>query len=258
MLLNLCMSDQLFCTMYDGLNYMHQNYRSPSPTMVWLKSLTAFHDIYESPRPDIMVDVALEGADESVIATVFYMATVQDMDKKQEPTELKDALCSKPATCPYWNELYEIIRKSEEREERKGRFVNATDFTSKEMPAFEESPISGISVEELVNMTITFNDVTLCRGVAYLLRRIDDKHDSVFQKEIDRLEQFADVFNIKTNKQLEEIAEQQKDSKEILKNAAEKKTIGTLVMEQNNYRSLPENHLLENDKDSNTNHLPIL
>lgn len=258
MLLNLCMSDQLFCTMYDGLNYMHQSYCSPSPTTVWLKSLTAFHDIYESPRPDIMVDVALEGADESVIATVFYMATVQDMDQQQEPTELKDALCSKLAVCTHWRELYERIKVSEEREEDKGRFVNSTDFTLRELPVFNDTSTKAIAIEELVNMTLSMNDVSVTRGVAYLLRRLDDNHDGAFHSEIEKLERFADSFNGKTNAQLDKIVKQQKSSEEILKKAADKNTIGTLVMEQNNYPSPPENHLLKNENETNTIQLPVL
>ena len=202
MLLNLCMSDQLFCTMYDGLNYMHLDYHSPSPAMVWLKSLTAFHDIYESPRPDIMVDIALEGADESVIATVFYMAMVQDMGQRQEPTELKDALCRKLASCTHWRELYERIRNSEEKEECKGRLVNSTDFSSRELPVFSDTSTKAIAVEELVDMTLSMNNVTFSRGVAYLLRRLDDSRDGAFRSEIVKLERFADSFNVKTNAQL--------------------------------------------------------
>lgn len=257
-LLNLCMSDQLFCTMYDGLNYMHRTYRSPSPTEVWLKSLTAFHDICESPRPDIMADVALDGADESVIATVFYMATVQDLDQKQEPSGLKDALCSKLAACTHWGELYERIRYSEEKEECNGRFVNSTDFSSRELPVFNDTPKNSVSVVEIVNTTLTFNDVSLCRGVAYLLRRLDDNNDGAFHPEIERLECFADSFSSRTNAQLDKIVSQQKSSEEILKKAAGKKTIETLVMEQNNYPSLPENRLLETDKEINTIQLPRL
>ena len=255
---NLCMGDQLFCTMYDGLNYMYHNYGSPSPTMVWLKSLTAFHDIYESPRPDIMADVALEGADESVIATVFYMATVQEMNQKQVPTELKDVLCSKLAVCTHWRELYERIRNSEKREEDKGRFVNSTDYTTAELPVYSDTSTKAIAVEELVNMTLSMNDVPFSRGVAYLLRRLDDCRDGAFHSEIEKLECFADSFNVKTNAQLGEIVKQQKSSEEILKKAANKKAIGTLVMEQNNYPSLPENRLLKTDKETNTIQLPIL
>lgn len=255
-LLNLCMSDQLFCTMYDGLIYMHQNYCSPSPTMVWLKSLTAFHDIYESPRPDIMVDVALEGADESVIATVFYMAMVQDMDQKQEPTELKDALCSKLAGCTHWRELYERIRNSEKREEDKGRFVNSTDYTTRKLPVFSDTSTKAIAIEELVNMTLSMNDVSFSRGVAYLLRRLDDSHDGAFHPEIEKLERFADSFNGKTNAQLNEIVKQQKSSEEILKKVANKNAIGTLVMEQNNYPTLPDNRLLKTENETNTIQLP--
>lgn len=258
MLLNLCMSDQLFCTMYDGLNYMHLDYHSPSPAMVWLKSLTAFHDIYESPRPDIMVDIALEGADESVIATVFYMAMVQDMGQRQEPTELKDALCRKLASCTHWRELYERIRNSEEKEECKGRLVNSTDFSSRELPVFSDTSTKAIAVEELVDMTLSMNNVTFSRGVAYLLRRLDDSRDGAFRSEIVKLERFADSFNVKTNAQLDEIVKQQKSSEEILKKAADKKAIGTLVMEQNNYPSIPANRLLKNDKETKTIQLPIL
>ncbi|MBO5626246.1 MAG: hypothetical protein J5953_10710 [Prevotella sp.] len=51
---------------------------------------------------------------------------------------------------------------------------------------------------------------------------------------------------------------QQKSSEEILKKAADKKAIGTLVMEQNNYPSIPANRLLKNDKETKTIQLPIL
>lgn len=258
LLLDLCLQDQLFCTMYNALNMMHKKYNSPSPTMVWLKSLTAFHDIYESPRPDMKVDVALEGADESVIATVFYMVTVQEMDQKQVPTELKDALCSKLSTCTHWRELYERIRDSEKREEDKGRFVNSTDYTTAEMPVFNDTSTKAIAIEELVNMTLSINDYSFCRAVAYLLRRLDDSRDGAFHSEIEKLERFADSFNVKTNAQLDEIVKQQKSSEEILKKAANKKTIGTLVMEQNNYPSLPENRLLKSDNEINSNQLPVL
>lgn len=192
LLFDLCIQDQLFCTMYKPLNMMHKKYNSPSPINVWMSSLIIIHEILESPRPDMKANMLLENADMSIIGVVLYILFVENMDNPQEYSEVKDILCGMLNQCEHWQEFYEQVRLSEDQEEQNGRYVRTTDYKSKIIPKVEEN-FSGIDVvKELVNMTVATNDYIFGRSLAHLLRRIDDQHNGVYHSEILSLESFVD------------------------------------------------------------------
>ena len=192
LLFDLCLQDQLFCTMYNALNMMHNKYNSPSPTTVWMESLMTVHDILESPRPDMKAKMLLENADMTVVAVVLYILFVDNMDNAYVHKEVKDIICSKLSQCEHWKEFYEEVRCSEEKEEQNGRYVTTTDYESRIIPKEEENQ-SGIDVvKEVVAKAIATNDYRFSRSLAHLLRRIDDQHSSAYHKEILRLELFVD------------------------------------------------------------------
>ena len=192
LLFDLCLQDQLFCTMYNALNMMHKKYNAPSPTTVWMESLIIIHDILESPRPEIKANMLLENVNMSIIAVVLYMLFVDNMDNTHVHNEVKDILCSMLNQCEHWKEFYEEVRRSEEQEEQRGRYVTTTDCKSRVIPSIEDN-LSGISVvNEIVNKAIATNDYRLGRSLAHLLRRIDDQHNGIYHNEILRLEEFVD------------------------------------------------------------------
>lgn len=192
LLFDLCTQDQLFCTMYYPLNYMHKKYHSPSPTTVWMTSLGIIHDILESSRPDLKADILLEEADMSIIATIFFMLFAQNMDNLVEHKTLKDKLCEMLNQCELWEDFYEQVRCSEEHEEQNGRYVTTTDYKSRKTPLYEENQAGVEVVKEVVNMTIATNDLKFGSSLAHLLRRIDDQHNGIYHNEILRLEGFVD------------------------------------------------------------------
>ena len=191
-LFDLCLQDQLFCTMYNALNMMHKKYNSPSPTTVWMESSITVRAILESPRPDMKAMMLLEDADMSVVAVVLYMLFVDNMDNAHVHKDVKDIICSKLNQSEHWKELYEQVRCSEEQEEQNGRYVTTTDFESRMIPR-EDEILSGIDVvKEVVAKAIATNDYRFGRSLAHLLRRIDDQHNGVYHNEILRLELFVD------------------------------------------------------------------
>lgn len=191
-LFDLCLRDQLFCTMYNALDVMHKKYNSPSPTTVWMESLMTVHGILESPRPDMKAKMLLENADMTVIAVVLYMLFVDNMDKAYVHKDVKDVICSKLNRCKHWKEFYEEVRYSEEQEEQNGRYVTTTDCESRMIPKEEESQPGIDVVKEIVAKAIVTNDYRLGRSLAHLLRRIDDQHNGAYHKEVLRLERFVD------------------------------------------------------------------
>ncbi len=255
MLMNLCLQDQLFCSMYGGLEYMHEKYALPSPYEIWLQSMFLTQEIHASPRPDLAAEQILREANVCVLASLLYIEMTQDMEHALAATELKDTLCRKLEKCKHWPELYREIEKSEEKEENCGRYVTETDYLQKELPPYGMSNDGSIRVEEIVETAIKMGDPQFEHGVAYLLRRIGDQHGGSFREHILRLERHADESFGKTAEQLGEIAQQQRESKEVLEKAANRNSIGQVVLEQNNWGIGSEKARLELEDKTNNNKL---
>ncbi len=220
LLLQVCMQDQLFCTMYGPLTHMHRKYQSPSPVAVWMESLSALHEICESPRPDLMAEEILDGADMCIVATLFYMLVTQEMSSGKDDAELKDELCSLLARSEHWKEFYDMVRSSEAREEAHGRFVAETDYSSKVISSYNNYDADTGVVADLVSAVLEVNNANFSYAVAYLLRRINEQHDGAFSGEIRRLEQAIREENSKSYSMLKQISRQQEDSNRYLKSSA--------------------------------------
>ena len=223
-LLNLCMQDQLFCSMYGALCYMHQHHGLPVPTTVWVESLAAMHEICSAVRPDMMADIRLADADTCMLGTILFMLTTQDMKHSAEQSDLKDVVCEKLNGCELWPVFYEQMRLSEDKEERRGRYVGETDFSARMVPGIDASQTDAVLVTEFVNTTLAMNDGDYSRKMAYVLRRIDDQHGGIYHNEIMRLEGKADDSGGKTNNLLEKIAGQYENMNKSMKAVAERPT----------------------------------
>lgn len=234
-LMNLCLKDQLFCSMLGGLEYMHEKYALPSPYETWLHAMGLTQEIHTSPRPDLAAEQILREENVCVLASLLYIEMTQDLEHAQTPTELKDVICRKLEKCELWPELFREIGKSEQREELQGHHITETDYTQKELPTYGTSCDDSIPAEKIVEITIEMGDPQLEHEVAYLMRRIDDQHEGALQEHILRLERHASEFRGKTVKQLDVIARQQRESKEMLEKAANRKAINQVVLEQNNW-----------------------
>ena len=63
-LLNLCLKDQVFCSIYGGLYYMQSHHSTSEPLDVWIKTLQIRNDLAESPRPDMTLEKMINIDDE--------------------------------------------------------------------------------------------------------------------------------------------------------------------------------------------------
>ena len=135
-LMNLCLKDQLFCSMLGGLEYMHEKYALPSPYETWLHAMGLTQEIHTSPRPDLAAEQILREENVCVLASLLYIEMTQDLEHAQTPTELKDVICRKLEKCELWPELFREIGKSEQREELQGHHITETDYTQKELPTY--------------------------------------------------------------------------------------------------------------------------
>ena len=74
---------------------MQSHHSTSEPLDVWIKTLQIRHDLAESPRPDMILDMIINNDVEEkdrlcVLFTLLFILTAEDMN--DTPTELKTAI----------------------------------------------------------------------------------------------------------------------------------------------------------------------
>ena len=190
-LLYLCLKDQVFCSIYGGLYYMQSHHSTSEPLDVWIKTLQIRHDLAESPRPDMILDMIINNDVEEkdrlcVLFTLLFILTAEDMN--DTPTELKTAIVKMINHYENWEELYKEIRWSEESEELKGRFINGWNFPDSDFPIItgEAAETSDVNIiHQLVDEVLKSKSEQLCQALELIIRRMDNM--GKYREETERL-----------------------------------------------------------------------
>lgn len=115
-MLEIFLSDQLFCSLYPALCFMEKQYHAPSPINIWMESLEIMQTIAKFTRADLIIGRMFADKSEAEAlceeAVVFYMFMTAGREESQKPTALKDALAQLLLDHgDLWQTFYEEIRK---------------------------------------------------------------------------------------------------------------------------------------------------
>lgn len=95
-MLEIFLSDQLFCSLYPALCFMEKQYLAPSPINIWMESLQLMQKIAKFSRADLIIGRLFVDKSEAEAlceqAVIFYMLMTAGREESQKPTALKDAL----------------------------------------------------------------------------------------------------------------------------------------------------------------------
>ena len=76
-MLEIFLSDQLFCSLYPALCFMEKQYHAPSPINIWMESLEIMQTIAKFTRADLIIGRMFADKSEAEAlceeAVIFYM-----------------------------------------------------------------------------------------------------------------------------------------------------------------------------------------
>lgn len=231
-MLEIFLSDQLFCSLYPALCFMEKHYQAPSPINIWMESLHIMQTIAKFTRADIIIGRMFADKSEAEAlceeAVIFYMFMTAGREESQKPTALKDTLAQLLQDHgELWKTLYEKIRKSEEDEELKGFHINPCDYSSKanqlvsliqkELDSLKENNSDLKQAKEVVRiivdncMGLTSDTI---EGILVPLMSTNDQYNLAFNEDVNRLKEklesktqtnfkFEKLNDIHNNKQVQ-------------------------------------------------------
>lgn len=206
-MLEIFLSDQLFCSLYPALCFMEKQYHAPSPINIWMESLEIMQTIAKFTRADIIIGRMFADKSEAEAlceeAVIFYMYMTAGLEESQKPTALKDALAQLLLDHgDLWQTLYEEIRKSEEDEELKGYHIDSCDYSSKsnqlvsliqkELDSMKTNNLDLNQAKEVVRiivdncMGLTCNTI---EGILVPLMSTNEQYNCAFNEEVNRLKE---------------------------------------------------------------------
>lgn len=206
-MLDIFLSDQLFCSLYPALCIMEEQHQAPSPIKVWMEALQIKQKAEHFCRADLIIGRMF--ADKSEIealceeAVLFYMIITAGREDAQKPTALKDALAQLLLKHgEQWQTLYNEIRKSEEEEELKGYNIDSCDYSKKlnqlvslmqkELDSLKENNPDLKQAKEVVRiivdncMGLTSNTI---EGILVPLMSTNEQYNCAFNEEVNRLKE---------------------------------------------------------------------
>lgn len=206
-MLDIFLSDQLFCSLYPALCIMEEQHQAPSPIKVWMEALQIKQKAEHFCRADLIIGRMF--ADKSEIealceeAVLFYMIITAGREDAQKPTALKDALAQLLLKHgKLWQTLYNEIRKSEEEEELKGYNIDSCDYCKKlnqlvslmqkELDSLKENNPDLKQAKEVVRiivdncMGLTSNTI---EGILVPLMSTNEQYNCAFNEEVNRLKE---------------------------------------------------------------------
>lgn len=207
-MLDIFLSDQLFCSLYPALCIMEEQHQAPSPIKVWMEALQIKQKAEHFCRADLIIGRMF--ADKSEIealceeAVLFYMIITAGREDAQKPTALKDALAQLLLKHgELWQTLYNEIRKSEEEEEElKGYNIDSCDYSKKlnqlvslmqkELDSLKENNPDLKQAKEVVRiivdncMGLTSDTI---EGILVPLMSTNEQYNCAFNEEVNRLKE---------------------------------------------------------------------
>lgn len=206
-MLDIFLSDQLFCSLYPALCIMEEQHQAPPPIKVWMEALQIKQKAEHFCRADLIIGRMF--ADKSEIealceeAVLFYMIITAGREDAQKPTALKDALAQLLLKHgELWQTLYNEIRKSEEEEELKGYNIDSCDYSKKlnqlvslmqkELDSLKENNPDLKQAKEVVRiivdncMGLTSNTI---EGILVPLMSTNEQYNCAFNEEVNRLKE---------------------------------------------------------------------
>lgn len=211
-LLNFCLEDSLFAALYEALCNLESKWQTSSPTDMWIKALSARHDLSKSKRPDLLLRQLFTDMNqhEAIIVKAILMMMLFNEDRSKEESCLKDALGKMlMAYGEEWNIVYSEFRESESRNEDMGYNVRQTDYSNNTIPIemkVQDLPQNLSLAHEMVSCAIGSNNPQLCIVLYYILSRINNQKGHIYENEINRLA--AQTDEMEKHKAQVNIAEQ--------------------------------------------------
>lgn len=206
-MLDIFLSDQLFCSLYPALCIMEEQHQAPSPIKVWMEALQIKQKAEHFCRADLIIGRMF--ADKSEIealceeAVLFYMIITAGREDAPKPTALKDALAQLLLKHgELWQTLYNEIRKSEQEEELKGYSIDSCDYSKKldqlislmqkELDSLKENNPDLKQAKEVVRiivdncMGLTSNTI---EGILVPLMSTNEQYNLAFNEDVNRLKE---------------------------------------------------------------------
>ena len=206
-MLEIFLSDQLFCSFYPALCLMEEQHQAPSPIKVWMEALQIKQKAEHFCRADLIIGRMF--ADKSEVealceeAVLFYMFITTGREDANKTTALKDALAQLLLKHgELWQTLYNEIRKSEQEEELKGYYIDSCDYSKKlnqlvslmqkELDSLKENNLDLKQAKEVIK-----NLVDNCMGltsntmekILIPLMITNEQYNYAFSKDVNRLKE---------------------------------------------------------------------
>lgn len=206
-MLDIFLSDQLFCSLYPALCFMEDQHQAPSPIKIWMEALQILQKTEKICRADIIIGRMFAGKPQIEAlceeAVLFYIFMIADREEAKRPTALKDALARLLLKHgELWQTLYNEIRKSEQEEELKGYYIDSCDYSKKlnqlvslmqkELDSLKENNPDLKQAKEVVRiivdncMGLTSDTI---EGILVPLMSTNDQYNLAFNEDVNRLKE---------------------------------------------------------------------
>lgn len=204
-MLEIFLSDQLFCSLYPALCFMEDQHQAPSPIKIWMEALQIKQKAEHFCRADLIIGRMF--ADKSEVealceeAVLFYMFITTGREDAKKPTALKDALAQLLLKHgEQWQTLYNEIRKSEQEEELKGYYIDSCDYSKKlnQLVSLMQKELDSLKknnpdlkqakevVRIIVNNSMGLTSDTI-EGILVALMSTNEQYNNAFNEEVNRL-----------------------------------------------------------------------
>lgn len=206
-MLDIFLSDQLFCSLYPALCFMEDQHQAPSPIKIWMEALQILQKTEKICRADIIIGRMFAGKPQIEAlceeAVLFYIFMIADREEAKRPTALKDALARLLLKHgELWQTLYNEIRKSEQEEELKGYYIDSCDYSKKlnqlvslmqkELDSLKENNPDLKQAKEVVRIIVD-NSMGLTsdtiEGILVPLMSTNDQYNLAFNEDVNRLKE---------------------------------------------------------------------
>lgn len=206
-MLDIFLSDQLFCSLYPALCFMEDQHQAPSPIKIWMEALQILQKTEKICRADIIIGRMFAGKPQIEAlceeAVLFYIFMIADREEAKRPTALKDALARLLLKHgELWQTLYNEIRKSEQEEELKGYYIDSCDYSKKlnqlvslmqkELDSLKENNPDLKQAKEVVRiivdncMGLTSDTI---EGILVPLMSTNEQYNLAFNEDVNRLKE---------------------------------------------------------------------
>lgn len=206
-MLDIFLSDQLFCSLYPALCFMEDQHQAPSPIKIWMEALQILQKTEKICRADIIIGRMFAGKPQIEAlceeAVLFYIFMITDREEAKRPTALKDALARLLLKHgELWQTLYNEIRKSEQEEELKGYYIDSCDYSKKlnqlvslmqkELDSLKENNPDLKQAKEVVRiivdncMGLTSDTI---EGILVPLMSTNEQYNLAFNEDVNRLKE---------------------------------------------------------------------